>query len=133
MFIRINPRSSTPLYEQVMEQVKELIAKGILESGEQLPSVRDLASQIVLNPNTVSKAYKELERNGVIVTIRGKGTFVADASDRKLDLKQLEQLRQQLQRLVIEATYAGIKKEELTQWIEEEFQTLKGEGDRNAD
>lgn len=133
MFIRINPRSSTPLYEQVMEQVKELIAKGILESGEQLPSVRDLASQIVLNPNTVSKAYKELERNGVIVTIRGKGTFVADASDRKLDLKQLEQLRQQLQRLVIEATYAGIKKEELIQWVEEEFQTLKGEGDRNAD
>ncbi len=92
VFIQINLKSSTPLYEQIIEQVKELIARGIVEEGEQLPSVRDLASQVVLNPNTVSKAYKELERQGVIVTVRGKGTFVANAEDRLLDPKQLEQV-----------------------------------------
>ncbi|NEU30761.1 GntR family transcriptional regulator [bacterium LRH843] len=131
MFIRINPKSTTPLYEQIIEQVKEAIVKGIVEEGEKLPSVRDLASQIVLNPNTVSKAYKELERAGVIVTIRGKGTFVAEKEERFDDPREREVIKRQLKRLVIEASYVGVTKEKMVAWVEEEFRIL--EGNNHAD
>ncbi len=127
MFIQIEPKSTTPLYEQVVEQIKEQIAKGIVEEGEQLPSVRELATHIVINPNTVSKAYKELERNGVIITVRGKGTFVAPQDERFFDPRVKEKVKEQLKRLVIEATYARITKEMMIAWIEEEFQQIGGE------
>ncbi len=68
--IQIDPRSSTPIYEQIIQQLKELCLKGIMKPGDKLPSVRELATIIIANPNTVSKAYKELERDGVIETLR---------------------------------------------------------------
>ncbi|WP_100406832.1 GntR family transcriptional regulator [Bacillus solitudinis] len=126
MFITIQTASQVPLYEQVVEQVKELVAKGIIEEGEKLPSVRDLSSQIVLNPNTVSKAYKELERQGVIITLRGKGTFVADASKRMSDPRKREAVKKQIQKLVIEANYADVSKEKFVNWVNKEFQALEG-------
>jgi GntR family transcriptional regulator len=129
MFLTINPKSQTPLYEQIVQQVKELIAKGILEEGEQLPSVRELAAQIVMNPNTVSKAYKELERQDVIVTVRGKGTFVAQASERTIDPRQRKIIQDQLNRLVVEANYANITKAEMIEWVEKEFKALGGTRD----
>lgn len=131
MFVQVNPKSATPLYEQVVEQIKEMIAKGILEEGEQLPSVRELASQIILNPNTVSKAYKELERSGVIVTVRGKGTFVAEAKDWFIDPREQERMKEQLKRLVIEATYVGVSKEMMIAWVEKEFENVGGETNAN--
>ncbi|WP_368504726.1 GntR family transcriptional regulator [Alkalihalophilus sp. As8PL] len=131
MFLTINSKSQTPLYEQIVQQVKELIAKGILEEGEQLPSVRELAAQIVMNPNTVSKAYKELERQDVIVTVRGKGTFVAQASERAIDPRQRKIIQDQLNKLVVEANYANVTKEEMIEWVEKEFKALGGT--RHAD
>lgn len=131
MYIQINQRSTTPLYEQLTQQMKELIAKGILQEGEQLPSVRELASQVVINPNTVSKAYKELERQGVIVTLRGKGTFVAAREDYIVDPKQHERIKEQIQQLVIEATYAGIREKTFAGWVREEY--AKVEGKEHAD
>lgn len=68
--IQIDPRSSTPIYEQIIQQMKELCLKGIIKPGDKLPSVRELATIIIANPNTVSKAYKELEREGIIETLR---------------------------------------------------------------
>ncbi|MEC2070558.1 GntR family transcriptional regulator [Alkalihalophilus marmarensis] len=129
MLITINPKSQKPLYEQIVQQIKELVAKGILEEEEQLPSVRDLAAQIVMNPNTVSKAYKELERQGVIVTIRGKGTFVAEQSLREVDPKERQKIQEQLRQLVIEANYANVGKSEMIKWIENEFEALGGSRD----
>ncbi|MET3504710.1 GntR family transcriptional regulator [Halalkalibacter oceani] len=126
MYIQINQRSTTPLYEQLTQQIKELVAKGILQEGEQLPSVRELASQVVINPNTVSKAYKELERQGVIVTLRGKGTFVAAREDYVVDPKQQERIKQQIQQLVIEATYAGIQEKTFAGWVREEYTKVGG-------
>ncbi|WEG18090.1 GntR family transcriptional regulator [Alkalihalophilus pseudofirmus] len=129
MLITINPKSQKPLYEQIVQQIKELVAKGILEEEEQLPSVRDLAAQIVMNPNTVSKAYKELERQGVIVTIRGKGTFVAEQSLREVDPKERQKIQEQLRQLVIEANYANVGRTEMIEWIEKEFEALGGSRD----
>lgn len=86
--LRIDPRSSTPIYEQIELGIKELILKGALKMGEKLPSVRELASILMINPNTISKAYGELEREGIIETLRGKGTFITSNYEGKGDHKK---------------------------------------------
>jgi len=74
--LTVDPRSGVPLYLQVIEQVKRSVALGVLGSGEQLPTVKQLALDLTINPNTVAKAYRELERDGVIETAPGRGSFV---------------------------------------------------------
>ena len=110
--LRIDPRSSTPIYEQIEFGVKELILKGALKGGEKLPSVREMASILTINPNTISKAYGELEREGIIETLRGKGTFITDNYKGKVDEKKMEYISDELKKLILEASYGGISKEE---------------------
>ncbi len=74
--LTVDPRSGVPIYLQVIEQVKRSVALGILGAGEQLPTVKQLALDLTINPNTVAKAYRELERDGVIETASGRGSFV---------------------------------------------------------
>jgi GntR family transcriptional regulator len=78
MQIRIDNASSRPIYHQIIDQIKRDIALGRLKAGEKLPTVRQLAGQLVLNPNTISKAYRQLEQDGIIVTRPGAGAFVAE-------------------------------------------------------
>lgn len=87
----------TPIYVQIMDLVKKRIAAGELKAGAQLPSVRDLAQQVVVNPNTVQKAYLELEREGYVATQRGTGTFVCG------DAVSVEELRRRLARETVRA------------------------------
>jgi GntR family transcriptional regulator len=85
MLLRPNPSSGVPIYLQLMEQVKHAIETGALRPGEQLPGIRPLAEELVINPNTVAKAYRELEHEGVIELRHGAGAFVAaGARPRKL-------------------------------------------------
>jgi len=93
----------TPIYTQIMDLIKRRIAVGELKVGQQLPSVRDLAQQVVVNPNTVQKAYVELEREGYVATQRGMGTFVSGDHD-TVDL-----LRQGLARDIVETYVAGMR------------------------
>src|SRR2546421_11919026 len=83
MLIRPNPSLGVPIYLQLMEQVKHAIETGALRPGEQLPGIRPLAEELVVNPNTVAKAYRELEHAGVIELRHGAGAFVAAAKGRK--------------------------------------------------
>lgn len=108
--LRIDPRSSTPIYEQIELGVKELILKGALKTGEKLPSVREMSSILTINPNTISKAYGELERDGIIETLRGKGTFITDNYKGKVDEKKMEYISMELKKLILEANYGGISK-----------------------
>jgi GntR family transcriptional regulator len=78
MLFRPNPSSGVPIYLQLMEQVKHSIETGALRPGEQLPGIRPLAEELVINPNTVAKAYRELEHAGIIELRQGAGAFVAD-------------------------------------------------------
>jgi len=110
--LRIDPRSSTPIYEQIELGVKELILKGALKGGDKLPSVREMASILTINPNTISKAYGELEREGIIETLRGKGTFITDNYKGKVDEKKMEYISDELKKLILEANYSGINKED---------------------
>ncbi len=90
MEFAIDARSGVPLYRQILEQVKFAIARGTLEPGDRLPTVRQLAVDLSINPNTVIRAYRELEIQGVLETHQGSGTFV---STRKPDIDRLERQR----------------------------------------
>lgn len=125
--INIDPRSSQPIYEQISAQVKENIMKGIMMPGDQLPSIRQLASMILANPNTISKAYQELERMGVIETIRGKGTFIRTDYKAKRDDEKMNEIKLALKKIIVEMHYMGLSKEEMNQEVEEIYKELERE------
>lgn len=115
----IDKNSGKPYYEQIVLSIKEAIVQHVLELGEQLPSVRELASQLMMNPNTISKAYKLLETQNVIVTVKGKGTFVKEVEEGFRDERQIHHLKKQLENITIEAAYLNVSIEEMKQWLEE--------------
>ena len=129
--IQIDPRSSTPIYEQIIQQLKELCLKGIMKPGDKLPSVRELATIIIANPNTVSKAYKELERDGVIETLRGRGTYISENAKKTLVEGKMTMIKEQLKQLIIDAHYAGVELEKLLEWIKEISADVKGGRDHD--
>ncbi len=79
--IQINYRDSRPIYEQIRENLLKLITTGVLPPNEKLPSVRELAADLAINPNTIQRAYRELETEGYIYKVSGRGTFVSDTAD----------------------------------------------------
>lgn len=79
--ITINYRDPRPIYEQIQTELRRLMLTGVLPPGSRLPSVRELAGQLAINPNTIQRAYRELEAEGYILSMPGKGSFVADATD----------------------------------------------------
>ncbi len=97
--IQLDERSSKPLYEQIIEQFKLLVARGSLMPEDAIPSVRKLASQLGITPSTVAKAYQELERRGVICSVAGKGSFIAggDSAGETLRMRSLEKIRDALE------------------------------------
>ncbi|WP_214850803.1 GntR family transcriptional regulator [Exiguobacterium sp. s193] len=106
----VDPKSPLPIYEQLVTQIIRAIARGLLRSGEQMPSVRDLASILLVNPNTVSRAYQELESRNFIVTMRGKGSFVSDLP--LADVKQAA-IQEHIATLCTVADELSISNEEL--------------------
>jgi GntR family transcriptional regulator len=103
MWLHIDPSSGTPIYRQIVDQVRQAVASGVLRAGDRLPSVRDMAVELAVNPNTIAKAYQELERDGLIVTPRGKGTFVADRHHGLDEAERLRRFGESVDRLVAEA------------------------------
>lgn len=124
ILLNIDARSSKPIYEQIVEQVKENIMKGILQPGDRLPSVREMSTLLTINPNTVSKAYQELEREKAIETIRGKGTFVTQNYQPKKDEDKLQEVRDLLKKVVIESHYMGLGQAEIIAMLEDIYQEL---------
>ncbi|MCY1689807.1 GntR family transcriptional regulator [Exiguobacterium sp. SL14] len=110
----VDPKSPLPIYEQLVTQIIRSIARGLLRSGEQMPSVRELAVTLLVNPNTVSRAYQELESRNFIVTMRGKGSFISD-----IPLSEVKQaaIQDPLIRLCSVADELSISNEELYQLI----------------
>ncbi|MBA2875343.1 GntR family transcriptional regulator [Thermaerobacillus caldiproteolyticus] len=118
-------RSRQPIYEQLVEKVKELIIHEVWKSDEQLPSVRWLAKELTINPNTIQKAYRELEHQGYIYSIPGKGHFVAPQA-KTMTREKVETMRNELLRLISEALYLGMSKEDILSLIELAEQSVKG-------
>lgn len=113
MELRIDPASAVPVYAQVVEQVRTLIALRALRPGDKLPSVRELAAQVRINRNTAAKAYQLLEAAGVLETRAGQGTFVADGVPPWSRGERLRRLEQSINRALIEAYHLGIPFDEV--------------------
>ena len=115
--IVIDYKDTRPIYEQIVEKMQTLILKGVLPNDSKLPSVRNLAIELSINPNTIQKAYAELERRGFLYTVKGRGNFV-HYQDVLLDEKKV-QLVDKIKQIIKEAEELGIKKEELFMAVDE--------------
>ncbi|WP_209124727.1 GntR family transcriptional regulator [Alkalihalobacillus sp. BA299] len=122
---QLDIRSRKPIYEQLVEKLKELIIHEVFLPDQQLPSVRALAQELTINPNTIQKAYRELEHQGYIYSIPGKGKFVAPQSETTNDEK-VKKMKQELIKLLSEAMYLGMKKDDLLSLIAIAEQSVKG-------
>ena len=117
--ILLDYKDRRPIYEQVVEKLKDLMICGVLEQDAQLPSVRALATDLSINPNTIQRAYAELERRGFIYSVKGRGSFVADTSSIRA-LKNSE-LKLELINWIQEAKRAGLTEDKAHTWIAEEW------------
>jgi GntR family transcriptional regulator len=125
MSIRVRPESPVPIYEQIVSQVVFAVAGGDLGPGDLVPSVRDLAAELVINPNTVARAYQELERLGVVETRRGLGMAVtADAPKRCKDRRK-ESVRERIRDAVREAIAAGLSTDDVQKLVATEWPVHK--------
>jgi GntR family transcriptional regulator len=112
MQIYIQARDGVPIYLQVMQQIKYLIASGRLEPGEELPSIRVLAEQLLVNPNTIARAYRELEVAGVVEKRRTAGTYVAESGSPLARKERLKLLKERIDQLLVEAFQMGFDLDE---------------------
>lgn len=121
--ILIDYKDRRPIYEQVIEKFQQMILCGALEPDSPMPSVRSLAMELSLNPNTIQRAYQELERQGYIYTLKGKGSFVSD-SIKAADHKRKE-VQEELEKCVSNAIMAGITEDELRNLVEISIENVK--------
>lgn len=119
MQIHVTPDDGLPVYKQIFNQVKYLVASGVLRPDEELPPIRVLAEQLLINPNTVARAYRELEHAGIVVKRGTSGTFVSNAPSRLARSERLRVLRQRIDALLADASHMGVSLEELKDLIEE--------------
>jgi GntR family transcriptional regulator len=119
--ISLNYRDSRPLYEQIQDELRKLIVTGAIKTGEKLPSVRALATELAINPNTIQRAYNELESEGYIDSVQGKGSFAAIRTG--ADSIRKGELLRKVRELLRELRYLGVTRDELQE-------LLKGDADR---
>ena len=118
--IMLNMKSGVPIFEQIRESIKKQILADILPPGEKLPSVRVLAGELGINPNTIQKAYTELESDGFVYTVSGKGVFVSEKNEGLLMKEQSLKLVE-LKKALENAREAGVSKEVILDLVEKEY------------
>lgn len=109
---QLDMTSHKSIYEQVIDNIKELIMTGVLAQGSKLPSVRELSKDLTINPNTVQKAYRELEREGFVYTAAGRGTFACDKSKIRPDPRRIEEIEKEILSAFKSLQYLGLSYEE---------------------
>ena len=119
MFV-VDVMSRVQVYEQIIKQVEEQVLTGILKEGDKLPSVRSLSVKLSINPNTIQKAYTELDRRQLIITVPGKGSFISEKAIEVVGANSREKMTE-LNKIIRELALAGVTKEEIINNIEEVF------------
>ena len=114
--INLDYQSRTPIYEQIIFEIERYVSLGILKPKQQLMSIREMAENLGINPNTVKKAYTELENKGVIITVSTKGTFVSDNID-KVKKSKIDSIVKQIKDYIVELEKLGLTKEEVLKRI----------------
>ncbi len=115
--ISLNYRDSRPIYEQIKENLKKLIVTGAMQENEKLPSVRSLATQLAINPNTIQRAYTELESEGYIYSIQGKGSFAAPRGEADKEMRR--SIEDEIRAKIAELRFLGVTSSELLELLSE--------------
>jgi GntR family transcriptional regulator len=124
MLFRLDAASGVPLYQQIVDQVKRSVAAGTLQTGDRLPTVRELASDLVVNPNTVARAYQVLEQEHVVETRRGLGTFVGETGTRLERRERRRLVAAALDRALVESLHLNLSLDEVREILEERIRIL---------
>lgn len=127
MLFDIHPDSSVPIYEQIVAQITFCIASGIIEVGSRIPSVRELGSQLVVNPNTVARAFQELERRGIVAARRGLGMEVTPEAPRLCRQRRADIVRGRIREALREAVSSALPAEEIRKLVDEELAHVNGQ------
>jgi GntR family transcriptional regulator len=125
MQLHISTKDGVPIYLQIVNQVKYLVAAGRLAPGEEIPPIRTLAEQLVVNPNTVAKAYHELEREGVVTKKHGSGTYISDNGSPLARRERLRILTQRIDALLAEARHMDVSLKEVVELVRERHDNLQ--------
>lgn len=126
LLFNIDPHSGFPVYRQMIDQIKYYIVSGTLKAGDQLPSVRELAQRLTVNPTTVVKAYSELEHEGVIAIHHGKGAFVAEPNLNASEAQKDKVVRRLARQLAVEAQQIGAEYDMVSRVLHEEWEQFAG-------
>ncbi len=126
MFFSIDPHSGVAIYEQIVRQVKFAIAEGTLEPGQMVPSTRALSQQLTINPNTIARAMQQLQSEGILESLRGRGMVVMADALKKCREERKEIIATRLRQILREGLHAGLSARELRQLISEELKELDG-------
>jgi GntR family transcriptional regulator len=133
MLLHLNPASGVPIYLQIETQVKHYIAAGALASGDALPSVRKVAADMRINPNTVARAYQNLERDGMLHSVPGGRTYVAENSTGLLKSEKIRRLRPYARQIAVEGTQLRLEPQETVNLVQEELDALEVADERIGD
>ena len=125
MHIHISTGDGVPIYLQVVNQIKFLIASGRLASGEELPSIRVLADQLLINPNTVARAYRELEAAGIVEKRRTAGTYVSEQGSPLTRRERVKILTERIDALLSEASHMNVTVDEVLKLVQQRFDTFQ--------
>lgn len=125
MFLHIDAHNGLAVYDQIVRQVKFAVADGTLSAGEMVPSVRELAKELAINPNTVARAYRQLQDDGVLAAVRGTGLAVEGSSRRACQADRKRLIRERLRDVVIEAHLSGLDEAEIRELFQTELSAAK--------
>ena len=125
MELHISTSDGVPIYLQIANQVKYLVASGRLEAGNEIPPIRVLARQLLVNPNTVARAYLELEREGVVQKRHGSGTYISESGSRLARKERLKIISERVDGLLAEARHLEVETPELLRLIQERSQVMQ--------
>jgi GntR family transcriptional regulator len=121
MFLHVDPSNGLAIYDQIVRQIKFAVAGGALPPGELAPSVRELARELAVNPNTVARAYQQLQSEGVLDSVRGMGLAVASGADKRCRSERLKLVQGRLREVLLEARHSGLELDDLRKLIDEEL------------
>jgi GntR family transcriptional regulator len=126
MFFSIDPQNGIAIYEQIVRQVKFAVAEGTLRPGQLLPSVRQLAQQLAINPNTIARAFLQLQSDGVLESLRGRGLVVQTDALKLCQLARQELVAERLRSVLAEALHAGLSMTAIKRLVSDQLQQLDG-------
>lgn len=128
--MKIESKSKLTIFQQIVNQMIEYISLGVYKPSDKLPSIRELSSRLNVNPNTIQKAYRELERQGFIYSIVAKGVYVSEVNHQSQKITK-KMLQKTIRHAVVQSFYIGINEDELHSLIREEFERSVEDNDRN--